>query len=125
MSRPRKPTRTLELAGAFERNPKRGKEREGEPDLPLGVGEPPAKFDTAQVECWEELAYKGKEWLTLGDAPVLEQAAKLLARDRRSDLDTADGKRLDKLLSDLGFGPVARTKVKAIKKDDAKKTLIA
>ena len=126
MSRPRKPTRVLKLNGAFERNPKRGKERENEPDLPLGVCACPGYFDASQRECWDELATKGAAWLTLADSPLLESAAKLMASDRRNELDTQAGKRYDKLLADLGFGPIARTKIKVPRRaDDDQKALLA
>lgn len=100
------------MRGAFERNPQRRKEREGEPDLPLGVGVAPNYFDASQQESWSELAERGKVWLTAADAPLLESAAKLMARDRRNELSVAEGKRYDKLLGDLGFGPIARTRIK-------------
>lgn len=103
----------LKLTGAFKNHPKREQERAFEPQSPLGVGDPPGYFDASQRECWAEIAEKGKDWLALADSLKVEVAAKMLAKERRNELDTAAGKRFDKLLSDLGFDPVTRSKVKA------------
>lgn len=120
--RKRTPTAVLEMRGAFRKHPERRKEREGEPELPLGVGDPPKSFDAAQVECWKELAERGQAWLTQADVPLLESAAKLLCRDRRNELNNSEGKRYDQLCASLGFGPVARTRVKAIPQTGAENT---
>jgi hypothetical protein len=55
----------------------------------------------------------------------LEQAAKLLAQDRRSPLSNAVGCRYDRLLSEMHFG-AANVKAKMIgRKHGKEKTLIA
>ena len=126
MGRPRTPTKLLKIRGSFVKHPEREREREGEPDLPLGVGEPHASLDASQRECWFELALKGAAWLTLADTPLLETAAKLMAAARRNELDTPAGKRYDKVLVDLGFGPLVRTRLKVPKHVDSdEKALLA
>ena len=129
MSRGRKrtPTSVLNLRGSFDKHPERAREREDEPKLPLGVGEPPEHFDAGQVEAWDELALKGAAWLTIAYSPVLEVAAFLLAQWRRAGggLDAKEMALYLKAMSDLHFG-AASIKAKAIKTDDDdKKTLIA
>jgi P27 family predicted phage terminase small subunit len=52
MPRPRKPTKVLELSGAFRKNPQRAAERRHEPKLPTGIGEPPEWLDTHALEEW-------------------------------------------------------------------------
>lgn len=100
------------MSGAFDKHPERRAERADEPQIDEPVGPAPSYFDAGQVECWNELAREGAAWLTLAARKPLEQAAKLLADDRRSRLDVSEGKRYDSLLRDLGFGPVAITRVK-------------
>lgn len=99
------------MRGAYEKHPERRAERAGEPDLPLGVGEPPAKFDAGQQEAFAELATCGVAWFTVVYRPPLIQAALLLAKSWRGELSAAEGARYDKLLTALGFG-VTNTKVK-------------
>jgi len=111
------------MRGAFRQHPERRREREGEPDLPLGVGKAPTYFDQEARARWNELATLGKVWLTKAERPKLEEAAKLWAKSRRNELTTADGKRYDKLLSDLGFDPNIRSRIKVpqASQPDAKK----
>ena len=124
--RKRTPTSVLNLRGSFDKHPEREREREDEPNLPLGVGDPPARFDGGQVEAWNELAEDGAVWLTVAYRKNMEIAAFLLAQWRRAGggLDAKEMALYQRALSDLHFG-AANIKAKAIKKDDAKKTLIA
>jgi phage terminase small subunit len=121
--RKRTPTKILEIRGAFRRNPQRKKDREGEPEPTLGVGKPPSYLGPEARARWRELATLGQIWLTQAERPKLEETAKLWAKSRRNELTTADGKRYDKLLGDLGFDPVARTRIKtpSQSKPDAKR----
>lgn len=112
MSRPRKPTAVLKLEGAFDKNPKRGKEREHEPEVTEPLGDPPEVLDEAVCARWMEIA-RMCPWATYADRIVVEELAKLWAMSRRADYTPAHGKRLDWCLSRLGLTPSDRSKVKA------------
>lgn len=124
MSRPRKPTRVLKLNGAFERNPKRGKEREHEPEVTDPLGDPPQSFDEAQRSRWQELA-AWCPWLTIVDRPAVEIVCRLWMKMRANEAKTADYGVLMNTLSRLGMTPVDRSKVKMPSAKDDKKSLLA
>ena len=128
MARGRKPdpTRVLEMRGSFDKHPERREERKDEPQLPLGVGDPPARFDAGQVDAWNELALEGAAWLTVAYRKNLEIAAFLLAQWRRAGggLNPKEMSLYQKALSDLHFG-ASNIKAKAIKPVSAKESMIA
>lgn len=112
MARPRKPTAALELAGAFEKDPKRGKARENEPK-PLGkIGTAPETLDENASAVWDEMAAEGF-WLTSADRFQLEIAAKWMAYFRSGGSDTKAIGQLITVLNKLGFGPAERSKISA------------
>jgi phage terminase small subunit len=120
--RPRKPTAALELAGAFDKNPKRGKEREHEPK-PLGeIGKAPKSLDEDATAVWNDMAFEG-HWLTSADRFLLEIAAKYMAYFSNGGSDTKTIGQLITVLNKLGFGPAERSKIKAPggKEDDKPK----
>lgn len=55
MARPRKPTKLLELSGAFRKDPGRRKSREREPELAKGIGDPPLWMDITAMEEWRRI----------------------------------------------------------------------
>ena len=71
MARPRKPTKYLKLVGAFKKNPKRLKEREGEPEVTAPLGDPPDRLDEAEKARWHELA-ADMPWLGGADRVAVE-----------------------------------------------------
>lgn len=114
MARPRKPTAALELNGAFEKNPKRAKDREHEP-VPLGpIGDAPDSLggDPLATTVWRQMAREG-HWLTSADAFMLEVAARHMAYFRNGGSDTKTIGQLITVLNKLGFGPAERSKIKA------------
>ena len=112
MARPRKPTAALELSGAFERNPKRAKERKDEP-IPLGkIGLPPKSLAAEGAAVWRDMATEG-HWLTSADRFMLEIAARYMAYFQEGGNDTKTIGQLITVLNKLGFGPAERSKIKA------------
>lgn len=110
MARPRKPTAALELNGAFEKNPKRAKERKNEP-VPLGkIGKAPKTLDEAATKVWDDMAREAF-WLTSADRFLLEIAAKYMAYFSGGGNDTKTIGQLITVLNKLGFGPAERSKI--------------
>lgn len=110
MARPRKPTAALELAGAFQKDPKRGKARANEPK-PLGkIGDAPDTLDEASQAIWDEMSAKAY-WLTSADSFLLEIAARNMAYFRNGGSDTKTIGQLITVLNKLGFSPADRSKI--------------
>ena len=125
MSRPRKPTKVLELNGAFERNPQRRKAREHEPQPTGPLGDPPAHLDEAQQARWGEIA-GWAPWLTETDRPLVESTCRLWMRIRSADAKSMEYAMFTANLSKLGMTPVDRSKVQMPRaRDQKKKTLLA
>lgn len=119
--RPRKPTAALELAGAFDKDPKRGKARANEP-RPLGkIGAAPKDLAEDAAAIWDEMAAEAF-WLTSADRFMLEIAAKYMAYFQAGGSDTKTIGQLITVLNKLGFGPAERSKISgpAPKEDDDK-----
>jgi hypothetical protein len=119
--RPRKPSNVLELKGAFEKNPARGRARENEP-VPTGeIGAPPSHLPTDVATCWEEivgLTHHGV--LCKADRLIVEHAARMLARLRLMEwrTDPAILIRFEVCLGKLGMTPADRSKVSVMKPDE-------
>lgn len=124
MSRPRTPTKVLKMRGAFERNPKRGKEREHEPQVDGPLGDPPETFDEAQRARWVEIA-SWCPWLTVADRPAVELVCRLWVTMRAGQFKAADYVGLMNCLGRLGMTPVDRSKVRMPSAKDDKKSLLA
>lgn len=79
--RPRKPSKVLELSGAFDKNPKR--RRAGEPEDNRELGDPPAYLPAEALPCWVEIAQMAIPGvLTYADRYAVEIAARLMAKYR-------------------------------------------
>lgn len=124
MSRPRTPTKVLRMRGAFDRNPKRGKEREHEPQVDDPLGEPPDGFDEAQAARWRELAVRCP-WLTVADRTAVEVVCRLWMTMRAGQFKAADYVGLMNCLGRLGMTPVDRSKVRMPGAKNEKKSLLA
>lgn len=111
MSRPRTPTKVLEMRGAFQRNPKRRKEREHEPQVTAPLGKPPDCLNEAQRARWEEIA-KWCTWLMQPDRLLVELIAREWVRVRDNAAD-ADQKLLLAAMARLGLTPTDRSKIYA------------
>jgi hypothetical protein len=118
MARPRKPTAALQLAGAFQKNPSRARERANEPVPEGAIGEAPDTLTDEAAHIWDDMARVGF-WLTDADAFLLEIAANMMASFRRGSFESKDISVLVNTLNKLGFGPAERSKIKAPRaKDD-------
>ena len=112
MGRPRTPTATLELRGAFTKNPDRGRDRENEPQPTDPIGKPPGTMSETGMIVWDELAELGF-WLTSADRPTFEIACELMARFRVGGIHEKLISPTINVLSKLGFNPAERSKIKA------------
>lgn len=107
MGRPRKPTKVLELSGAFKKDPQRKRNQE---PLPTGeVGGPPDYFNIGERKTWNELA-GACFWATDSDRQIMEIACVLLYRFR-TETGFAQFNHLLSSLSKLGLSPSDRAKV--------------
>ena len=120
MARPRKPTNLLKFSGAFRKNPKREREREGEP-IPTGpLGEAPAHFSPQQVAVWQELESQAAPGvLTISDRGAFELLASLVCAYRiKSQLvgasfsDTKLAGMISQLYQQFGMTASSRARVK-------------
>jgi hypothetical protein len=112
MARPRKPTRVLELSGAFRHDPQRRAAREGEPVLTEPLGEAPGVLDEAETARWEEIR-RWAPWLTVADRVIVEETCRLWMAARNNELRTGDRHQLAANLGRLGMTPSDRSRVKA------------
>lgn len=114
MSRPRKPTAMLQLVGAFEKNPARGRARANEPTPEGGIGEPPATFSPDEKSAWAEIVSTSHAGVFCrADRISVEIAARLLAQYRQTPLTFPDARllRLNRLLASFGMTPSDRSRV--------------
>jgi hypothetical protein len=111
MPRPRKPTRTLELTGAFRKHPERRQERENEPQIDEPLGDPPDCLNEAERARWLDIAGM-YPWLNFSHRLIVEQAARLWALERSGKAKTGDSKLLQTAIRILGGTPSDSSKVK-------------
>jgi hypothetical protein len=111
MGRPRKPTKVLELNGAFKKDPARRKLREFEPQIEEPLGEPPDTMDESERARWADLKQMAP-WLVFSDRLSAEELCRLWAMRRRGEATPADGKRLDWHMSRMGLTASDRSRVK-------------
>lgn len=111
MGRPRKPTKQLEAAGAFRKNPDRGKARANEPKPSGKLGDPPAWLDTLATECWHGLVSRVPYPLTNSDEHILALTARLESRVRREIATGAEINQYRACLQQLGMTPASRSNV--------------
>ena len=114
MSKPRKPTRILELTGARKQNPGRFKQRDSEPPPAGPVGEPPEHLTDAEADAWREVTDILPDGVAgLSDRIALERLARLvtMARTRPDEWTSAREKDLLSLTARFGMTPVDRAKI--------------
>lgn len=110
MARPRLPTETLELRGAFIKNPQRRPKAAAKHKSGLGL--PPASLSVEQKSAWREIvrcAIPGV--LTKADRLVVENLSGLLVMLRAGTITPPDRSQFLRCLSALGMTPVDRTKL--------------
>jgi hypothetical protein len=124
MGRPRKPTRELELSGAFEKHPERKRERENEPKPDGPIGPPPAHWlvdDKAfkfqeygrLVAIWHEIVAQAPPGLlSVSDRTVLEIICGQVDQLRRGLLKPPAKKDLSEMLGTIGCRPDKRPGLK-------------
>ncbi|WP_062116685.1 hypothetical protein [Collimonas pratensis] len=114
MARPRTPSNVLQMRGAFDKNPKRGREREGEPEPNGEIGEPPESLSEDAKKCWFEITgLLAPGVLCRSDRLALEMAASLLAQIRGTQwlVPAAVLTRYETLIGKFGMTPSDRSKV--------------
>lgn len=118
MARPRKASTVLELNGAFKKNPKRGRDRENEPEPVGDIGAAPGWFSAKQKACWAEivdLCHAGS--LCRADRLIVEHASLLLHQLRAEKwvVHPTILIRYESALGKLGLSPADRSKIKVPK----------
>ena len=92
-------------------DPKRKKDREGEPEITTPLGPPPANLNEAEQKRWNEIA-TWCSWATIADRILVEQTSKLWQLSRDNKATIAQEKLLASNLIRLGMTPADRSKVK-------------
>ena len=109
MARPKKPTKILELSGAFKKDPQRRRPNEPKPNTP--VGDCPAHLTPQERVAWVEISEMCVVGVLTGaDRAHLEVAACLLA-EYRKDKEIRTATLLEKYLSKMGLNPSDRSRV--------------
>ena len=114
MARPRTPSNVLQMRGAFDKNPKRGREREGEPEANGEIGEPPESLSEDAKKCWFEIeGLLAPGVLCRSDRLALEMAASLLVqmREMKWVAPAALIARYEAQIGKFGMTPSDRSKV--------------
>ena len=112
MSRPRKPTKILELSGARK---SRLRQRADEPQPTGPIGEPPEHLLEPEADAWREIAGILPDGVAgMSDRIALERLARLIhmARSQPADWTSAREKDLASYLSRFGMTPGDRGKLR-------------
>ena len=114
----KKPTRILELSGAFKKNPQRKRERANEPIPDKPIGDPPTRLTKSQKTVWRELVKQTVPGvLMLPDRALLSVVCILLDQFWRANSGECEKLLAGELtqmmrgLSALGLSPVDRTRI--------------
>jgi len=120
MPQPKKPTRVLAAAGAFDKDPQRAIGR-GDDMKPTGeLRECPEFFDETQAQCWAELvAMMPPGVLKNADNFAVENLAVLQAMRRDGTATMATYAQITVLLDRFGLNPKARPNVQIPKQPGA------
>lgn len=114
MPAPRKPTKTLELTGAFRKNPSRGLARKREPAPNGPIGAPPRHLKKLEREAWLRIVNEAPQGvLTKADRIIVELTASLLALKRTRPLNGFLAQQLRACCAALGMTPADRSRVGA------------
>lgn len=127
MPRPRKPTATLELTGAFKKNPQRAAARKGEPKPSGPLGAPPDYLSETERACWNELSELSPAGvLTNADRPLVELGSRLWAKIREDGIGGKYGVTVGEIaqykdcLIRMGLTPVDRSKINLAPNEEQK-----
>lgn len=134
MSRPPLPSAIHEASGAFDHDPQRRAEREGEPQPAGPLGDAPEAFTELQREAWHEIAREAAPGvLKNADRILLEMACRLIARmrgelgefDQPQPLKAAEYALLLTILGRMGMTPSDRARLKVPEKPTPKRDRFA
>lgn len=110
----RKPTTTLKLAGAFAKDPARGRARRREPAPNGPIGAPPRHLKKLEREAWLRIVAEAPTGvLTKADRIIVELTASLLALKRTKPLSGFLAQQLRACCAALGMTPADRSRVGA------------
>jgi hypothetical protein len=113
MSRPRKPTATLEETGAFIKNPERKRQRSGEPIPTAPLGDPPAHLGLEERAIWLELsALMPPNVAKNSDRFAVEIIVCLMANFRKHRATVGEIAQLSSLLGRMGLTASDRSRIK-------------
>lgn len=120
MPHPRKPTQILELSGAFAKNPKRRRARDGEPTPKADLTTRAEKLSKLEGACWDRIVKLAPNGVLKDcDEIIVELTARLWARLKRGKATAADATQLRNCLQQLGMTPASRSTVKVPGEKDA------
>src|ERR1017187_3686782 len=106
----RKPTRLLELSGAYRHNPQRRRPPEPQPTAPLGPA--PEHLSPEAAACWAELeAMIPPGVVFASDRWAMELSATSMADTRSGTISNARYAGLLRLMAALGLSPVDRSRL--------------
>ena len=111
MAQPRKPTETLELTGAFKKNPQR---KRTSPKSSEPIGDPPQTLSIQSQACWHELVGLAAPGVMTGaDRIALEILSVLLAQFREDPMEFGPPRllRMEQLLAKFGMTPADRSRI--------------
>lgn len=116
MARPRKPTNILNAAGAFERNPKRKRERANEP-VPVGeLGDPPSWMTAAQCVVWDEVKACIPQFTACGmDREAFIALVRMAEAVRQPKFILGATEAYMRALGRFGMTPADRSKVQTVR----------
>jgi len=118
--RPPKPSKVLEMTGAFKKDPQRRRKRAGEPESAGPVGGPPDPFtrnpDSPELQklclIWDELVADAPPGvLTRSDRIHLEVVCRLLLKVRGNYAKANEITQLNRMLGQIGMNPSDRARV--------------
>lgn len=113
MPRARKPTSALELSGAFKKNPKRRRARDGEPTPRAALTTRAEKLSKLEGACWDRIVKLAPDGVLKDcDEIIVELTARLWARIKQGKATAADATQLRNCLQQLGMTPASRSTVK-------------
>lgn len=114
MPQPRKPSKILEMTGAFDKNPDRGRARVNEP-VPTGeLGGPPKHLDDKAKKIWKELSKILPRGVAADcDRLSFELIVTLMSRFRDGSIRGFELTVMNSLLSRFGLTPADRSRVSA------------
>ena len=112
MSRPRTPTETLQVRGAFIANPSREEARKHEPKSDRPLGDPPARLDEEHKAIWQEIADELAHGVVKrSDRQAFELLVRMTHKLRNAKLRISEVPALVSLYGRFGMTPSDRSKV--------------